>query len=491
MEKIKYFLNPMARLGYPYYSILVPVVGTVIACILLETVAFSVQNQTVSGITVIFASIALVLYFTFRDGTKGGFVTIVILVAYYFYIVYTRQEMSQWESSFQTIFILTAAYLLIASLIGWLKQTLDLLIIKEKLSTQMAEEEKLRFKSIIQQLPVAVRVANIAENKVEGNKKLEQLLKRKINHSFAKEVEYMASRTYKNGKKFSVEDLSLLKAIKKGKKILSEEVEFIRDDKKRLFLSVSSTPIYNSKKQITSVVSTFYDVTPEREYQQRKDNFINMASHELKTPITSMNLYLDLLLKKVKKTNNSTLLTPLLNVRSQTQRLQELVSDLLDVSRIQTGKLRVKKQEFLLNELVREVCDLFQQTRKDKKIIIKNSKPIVVVADRFRIYQVLTNLLTNAIKYSHKGSEIIVREKVTNGSALISVQDFGIGIAEDERKKIFDLLYQANDTKERTFPGLGMGLYISKEIIKKHRGKIWADGKKGKGSTFYFTIPLK
>ena len=102
----------------------------------------------------------------------------------------------------------------------------------------------------------------------------------------------------------------------------------------------------------------------------------------------------------------------------------------------------------------------------------------------------LTNLITNAIKYSDKGEKIIIQSKKVNGSAEVSVRDFGVGIEESKKNKVFDRLYQIKDGHDRTYPGLGMGLFISKEIIKKHKGKIWVESKKGRGSTFYFTIPL-
>ena len=132
---------------------------------------------------------------------------------------------------------------------------------------------------------------------------------------------------------------------------------------------------------------------------------------------------------------------------------------------------------------------MLQSTTSSHKLILKSAPKIKVSADRFRIYQVLTNLITNAIKYSGDSTDIILNIKKDTGKAIISVQDFGIGIAKSEQKKVFDRLYQVTDPTEKTFPGLGMGLYISHEIIKRHKGKIWVEGEKGKGSTFFFTLP--
>jgi len=113
-----------------------------------------------------------------------------------------------------------------------------------------------------------------------------------------------------------------------------------------------------------------------------------------------------------------------------------------------------------------------------------------VFGDRFRVYQVITNLLTNAVKYSPKKDKIIIDAKKVGKEALVSVKDFGIGIPKDKQEKIFEKLYQVTEPDVKTFPGLGMGLYISNEIVKRHNGKMWVKSQKGKGSTFYFTLPL-
>ena len=128
---------------------------------------------------------------------------------------------------------------------------------------------------------------------------------------------------------------------------------------------------------------------------------------------------------------------------------------------------------------------------KKQEIVLTSKASVNVFADRFRMYQVLTNLITNAIKYSKGEKQIKVRIKREADKVVVSVQDFGIGIAKEQQKKIFERLYQVQDDNGRTYPGFGMGLYISKEIITRHKGAIWVESEKGKGSTFYFTLPLK
>jgi signal transduction histidine kinase len=222
----------------------------------------------------------------------------------------------------------------------------------------------------------------------------------------------------------------------------------------------------------------------------RKDDFINMASHELKTPITSINLYLESLARKIKETRNTKEINLIKAIENQTARLQDLVEDLLDVSRIQTGKLNFRKENFRLDELVDEITGSFNGATQ-QEIIFSPRPKISIRADRFRISQVLTNLIQNAVKYSYGNGSIKVGIKRESGKVLIYITDEGIGIDKDEQEKVFDKLYQANSPTERTYPGLGIGLYISKEIVRRHKGKIWVQSQKGKGSTFYFSLPLQ
>jgi signal transduction histidine kinase len=124
-------------------------------------------------------------------------------------------------------------------------------------------------------------------------------------------------------------------------------------------------------------------------------------------------------------------------------------------------------------------------------LIVNVKDTLPVYGDKFRIYQVITNLLNNAIKYSPKSNKIIITMQRLKDNAVVSVRDYGIGIAQDKQQRIFEKLYQVTDPEEKTFPGLGMGLYISKEIINAHNGKMWVKSKKGKGSTFYFSLQIK
>lgn len=236
----------------------------------------------------------------------------------------------------------------------------------------------------------------------------------------------------------------------------------------------------------------FGAVISERDrLEKRKDDFLSMASHELKTPVTSMKIYSDILRKYLVDNEDPKLTKVVNNIIGQTDRMKELVSDLLDVSRIEAGKLTFTMVDFQMDELIQDVIDGMQPSTDKHTFIYKSKQGITVYGDKYRIYQVVTNLLSNAIKYSPQGGDITIKVVKEEKKVIVSVKDKGIGVADDQKEKIFDRLYQAGEMQEKTYPGLGMGLYISKEIVRRHRGEIWVESEKDKGSIFYFSLPRK
>jgi two-component system sensor histidine kinase VicK len=229
----------------------------------------------------------------------------------------------------------------------------------------------------------------------------------------------------------------------------------------------------------------------------QKNNFIAMASHELKTPITSIKGYVQLLLTAFdnqKQENKS--LPPLLvrssliSVDKQITRLTRLISELLDLSNIERGTLRLRKDKFSLNELAIETVEDILYTNTTHKINLLHDFKCYVHADKDRIGQVMINFLTNAIKYSPNSDKIDVRiHRAADGEVAFSVKDYGIGIEKDEQKKIFERFYRAKGREEQTYPGFGIGLFIAHEFVLKHGGQMMVESEKGKGSVFTFTLP--
>jgi len=232
------------------------------------------------------------------------------------------------------------------------------------------------------------------------------------------------------------------------------------------------------------------DITEKKQLERQKDDFISIASHELKTPVTSMKAYAQILQRHPLLTNDKKAADMLLKMNLQMNRLTELVASFMNVYKLGTGKLRLHKKHFELNELITEVVANFQYTVSSHVVEHNDKAKAKVFADRERMNQVLVNLISNAIKYSPGEDKVVVHLSKSSDKVTISIQDFGMGIPKDEQNRIYERFFRAKGKKEGKIPGLGLGLFISAEIVKQHGGNLWVDSTEKKGSTFYFTLPL-
>ena len=237
-----------------------------------------------------------------------------------------------------------------------------------------------------------------------------------------------------------------------------------------------------------------------KELDRMKSQFLSIASHELKTPITAMSGFLQVALRRVRRLSQGNAAAPVaegLNgitdqleiVYRQTGKLARLVDELLDVSRIQTGRIEFRYGDVDLSELANEVATRMQLTTTTHAISVRRDSENVVKADRDHLEQVLNNLLTNAIKYSPSGGSITIDVRPDDSGVRLSVTDEGIGIPEKELDAIFGLFYRSPDRAARDAAGMGLGLYISKEIVVRHGGRIWAESSGTKGSVLNVIIP--
>lgn len=493
LRRILNYLNPIAHLGDNRYSFFFPFLLTLIIYSFSEIYAYRIaSNPLIVGSYIIYTSIILVIYFAFRSGIRGGFITTVITVFYYFYIIYTRNYTGeQLRGAVDFTILLGISFAAIGLIIGWLKQAIDKLIEEEA-------NEKRRLQVIIHQLPVGIIIANHRGVVTHVNKKISTILGIKIPVGAIVGKDTFVSYE-KDGKFVNPTQTPLYQVIHTGKPIIDKDYVIERPDGNRRTIQVNASGIRNRSGKMVAAASIVNDITSQKEIEDRKDEFVNMASHELKTPLTSLKLYIDALAINLKQSEDKRLQKTIQGIKQQSDRLLDLVNSLLDVSRLQTGKLNFVMKEFRIDTLVKESVDELSGIVYDgKKIQYHVRLAIKVVGDEFRIHQVITNLITNAIKYSPANEVIHVSVKKDSEKAIVSVEDKGIGIAKEQQRKIFDRLYQVSDPNIKTFPGLGMGLYISREIIKKHKGRIWVESEgsngdipdKKKGSTFYFTLPL-
>ena len=224
------------------------------------------------------------------------------------------------------------------------------------------------------------------------------------------------------------------------------------------------------------------------ELNRKKDEFISLASHELKTPLSGINGYVQILARMIKEELPRKYLA---KTSHQIKKLTSLVNDLLDVSKIEAGKLKFETTRLDLSALLASTVEMVEEINQNYQITLSSKcNDCIVEADGQRIEQVITNLLSNAIKYSPGTNLVEVSLETRDRLAIVGVRDFGIGIPKEKMDQLFSRFYRI-DEHTANISGLGIGLYLSREIITRHAGKIWVDSELGKGSTFWFSLPLE
>lgn len=258
----------------------------------------------------------------------------------------------------------------------------------------------------------------------------------------------------------------------------------------RWFLA-RALPLLDDEGNILKWFGSLTDIHDHKTLDEKKNEFIGMASHELKTPLTSIKAYIQLLERIIDETGTEEARTYIKKTENHIKKLTGLVSELLDVSKIQAGKMEINITEFNFNDLVKEAIESVQHQTHTHKIILETEiAGLTVKGDRVRLEQVFNNYLTNAVKYSPKADKIIVSVKKKGDEIIVSVTDFGIGIPKEKQKFIFDRFYRVEGLAP-TYSGLGIGLFISCEILKRHHGRAWVESMPDKGSTFYFSLPVQ
>lgn len=233
----------------------------------------------------------------------------------------------------------------------------------------------------------------------------------------------------------------------------------------------------------------------EKEIQKLKDQFVFIAAHELRTPVTSINWWMEIILDDEKgKKLSPELRESLTNIMNSNQKLVHLVDDLLNVARIESGTIQIKKDDCDMTEIIKSVVTEQELSAKARKVKIDfkgKSKKIKLFSDQSRLKQVMTNLLSNAIKYNKEKGTITISTEVTEGFVKVEIKDTGIGMTKEEMGVLFSKFGRVKNKTTEKIEGTGLGLYVSKEIVKKLGGKIWAESEKDIGTTFFVNIPLK
>jgi two-component system, OmpR family, phosphate regulon sensor histidine kinase PhoR len=358
-------------------------------------------------------------------------------------------------------------------------------ITERKRTEEALQEEGQRFRMIWEAASDAmalsdaqgrVLAANAAFYQLYGYKP-EEVLGNTFAIIFSKEQQAWAETQYKivfEGERGNVPIESSIQRADGTQRIVETSYDFLVHDGKRI-----------------AMISIIRDITERKELESRRDDFISMASHELKTPLTSLKGFSQLLKKRLKKQELTEPLWYLTKMETQIEKLTNLIAELLDISKSHAGKLEYREEVIDIDALVRELVENLQPTSSSHTIRITGTSQKKVVGDKDRLEQVFTNLITNAIKYSPEAANVAIQISSTQNTVIISVQDDGIGIPQEHQEKIFERFYRVINDKDTTFTGFGMGLYIVHEIVQRHKGKIWVESTEGAGSTFYVSLPTQ
>ena len=286
------------------------------------------------------------------------------------------------------------------------------------------------------------------------------------------------------------EEPKILARLKSGERIEHFETKRLTKDGRLLDISLSISAIKDKEGNIIGLSKIARDITERKQNETRKSDFIGMVSHELKTPLTSLNAILQVAGAKLKDTEDAFLSGAMQKANVQVKRMTAMINGFLNVSRLESAKILIEKQSFQLEMLVSEVIDEARLTVGSHQINFSPCPPVIVMADRDKISSVISNLIGNAVKYSPNGTAVEINCIIEGDKAVVSVKDYGMGVKPEDSKKIFERYYRVRSDHSKHISGFGIGLYLSAEIIHLHEGDIWVDSKNGDGSTFYFNLPV-
>ncbi|MBS7566713.1 PAS domain S-box protein [Mucilaginibacter sp. Bleaf8] len=269
----------------------------------------------------------------------------------------------------------------------------------------------------------------------------------------------------------------------------SEFRVFTKDGNYRWLLA-NSTPRFLPDGPFTGYITACLDITEQKLNEQRKNDFISMVSHELKTPLTSLNGYVQIIEAKSRKKEDAFTINLAEKATRQIGKMTTLINGFLNVSRLESGQIHIECERFDIAELIKETEEESLTQITTHQVIFAPVEETWVNADRDKIGQVINNLISNAVKYSPAGSAIHIACVTKNGKAIVSVSDQGVGISEENLPRLFERYYRVNNAGYESVAGFGIGLYLCYEILKRHEGNIWAESESGQGSTFYFELPV-
>lgn len=277
----------------------------------------------------------------------------------------------------------------------------------------------------------------------------------------------------------------------KGEDVDMADIAYIKPETgEECFFDLHMRPIKSPDGKTTNILGAIVDVTERHKLESKKDEFVAMASHELKTPITAIKGFAQLGSRQSAKLGDKQLERTMSIIDEQANRVTRLINEMLDVSRLQNRSLELFLETFDLTDLLREVVGNMALTAPEFTLALETGpEPLTVTADRQRIDQVITNLVSNAVKYSADKPLVEISARNEGGYVQVDVRDYGVGIPADQQGQVFDRFFRAGNVMSQKYTGLGLGLFISHGIVERHKGRIWLDSQEGEGSTFHFALP--
>ena len=263
----------------------------------------------------------------------------------------------------------------------------------------------------------------------------------------------------------------------------NKEIEIETAAGKKVF-DISCKPMENA----TTILLVAHDITMHRYFERQREDIIGFVAHELRNPLANIVLCNELLEETIKEMDANAAMDLLNRSKNNVGRLNKMIAELYDATKVGSGNMQLEISVFNFKEMIKEAVDTIEVLHPDYKIRVTGNADIVVHADKYRLIQAVTNFLSNGIKYSQGSSEVQLNVHKDNKNITVSVKDKGLGISKDQLPYIFNRFFRAEKTKN--LEGVGLGLYLCRQIIQAHNGNIWAESEEGKGSTFYFSIPV-
>ncbi|WP_294231857.1 ATP-binding protein [Chryseobacterium sp. sg2396] len=369
-------------------------------------------------------------------------------------------------------------------------QERESIIIEKSVLEETLRKSEQRLQGILETMAEGVGVIDATGQLVYANPMAQQILG--LSESKIKERTYDDPKWQNlrlDGTLLPSEEHPMSIMMSTQKPVYDHEVGVKAPERDIMYISINAAPLFDDEGNLTGGIGTFMDVTTRRMITQGKEDFISIASHELKTPVTALKASLQLLQRSHDRLPPESRAKLLDQSIKSLDKLSGLINSLLDTSRIEQGQLKLDKRPFTISELFDDCCSNFSQIT-DQEIIFEGDIYEQVMADNQQIGQVMINFISNAIKYAPESKQVIITaKKISDHEIKISVRDQGPGIPKEKLEHLFKRYYRTNYHGQK-FTGLGLGLFISGDIIKEHGGRIGVESEEGKGSEFWFTLPI-